>query len=104
MSSMRHDPSHRRGPILGSVTRLSSGSADPRGRNAALSIIVPAKNEADSLPQLIREILEAFRPKVRGAVDSAADSRRQRNHGCFVTLAVHGEYAVATSFAERSDV
>ena len=72
MSSMRHDPSHRRGPILGSVTRLSSGSADPRGRNAALSIIVPAKNEADSLPQLIREILEAFRPKVRGAVDSAA--------------------------------
>ena len=72
MSSMRHDPSHRRGPILGSVTRLSSGSADPRGRNAALSIIVPAKNEADSLPQLVREILEAFRPKVRGAVDSAA--------------------------------
>ena len=72
MSSMRHDPSHRRGPILGSVTRLSSGGADPRGRRAALSIIVPAKNEADSLPQLVREILEAFRPKVRGEVDSAA--------------------------------
>lgn len=72
MSSMRHDPSHRRGPILGSVTRLPTGVADPRGRGAALSIIVPAKNEADSLPQLVREILAAFRPKVRGAVDSAA--------------------------------
>ena len=72
MSSMRHDPSHRRGPILGSVTRLSSGAADPRGRRAALSIIVPAKNEADSLPQLVREILDAFRPKVRGEADSAA--------------------------------
>ena len=72
MSSMRHDPSHRRGPILGSVTRLSSGGSDPRGRRATLSIIVPAKNEAESLPQLVAEILDAFRPKVRGAVDAAA--------------------------------
>jgi dolichol-phosphate mannosyltransferase len=72
MSSMRHDPSHRRGPILGSVTRLSASMADPRGRRATLSIIVPAKNEADSLPQLVSEILDAFRPKVRGEVDGAA--------------------------------
>lgn len=37
----------------------------------ALSIIIPAKNEAESLPRLVREILAAFRPKVEGAVDSA---------------------------------
>jgi dolichol-phosphate mannosyltransferase len=71
MSSMRHDPSHRRGPTLGSATRLSSGGMDARGRRAMLSIIVPAKNEADSLPQLVREILDSFRPKRRGEVDSA---------------------------------
>src|SRR4051812_3798610 len=73
MSSMRHDPSHRRSPILGSVTRVTAGGgtggADLRGRRPALSIIVPAKNEADSLPQLVGEILDAFRPKVRGEAD-----------------------------------
>ena len=72
MSSMRHDPSHRRGPMLGSVTRLSLGGPDPRGRRPTLSIIVPAKDEAASLPQLVREILDAFRPKVRGQADGAA--------------------------------
>ena len=72
MSSMRHDPSHRRGPILGSVTRLPSAEPDARGRRPSLSIIVPAKDEAESLPQLVREITAAFRPKVRGEVDSAA--------------------------------
>jgi len=40
--------------------------ADARGRRSALSIIVPAKNEADSLPQLVNEITAAFRPKTRG--------------------------------------
>lgn len=72
MSSMRHDPSHRRGPILGSVTRLSSSEPDLRGRRPTLSIIVPAKDEAESLPQLVREITAAFWPKVRGAAGSAA--------------------------------
>jgi cellulose synthase/poly-beta-1,6-N-acetylglucosamine synthase-like glycosyltransferase len=71
MSSMRHDSSHQRGPTLGSVTRLNLVGADARGRRPTLSIIVPAKNEADSLPQLVREILDAFRPKVQGAMDSA---------------------------------
>lgn len=68
MSSMRHDPSHRR-PILGAVTRLAPSGVDVRGRRPALSIIVPAKNEADSLPQLITEITEAFRPKVLGLAE-----------------------------------
>jgi len=71
MSSMRHDPSHSRGPILGSVTRLPSADPDTRGRRPSLSIVVPAKDEAESLPQLVREILDAFRPKVRGDVGSA---------------------------------
>lgn len=69
MSSMRHDPSHRRGPILGSVTRLAPAPTDARGRRSNLSIVVPAKNEAESLPQLVREIVAAFRPKVRGDVE-----------------------------------
>ena len=63
MSSMRHDPSHVRGPSFGPSSRVS---ADARGRRPSLSIIVPAKNEADSLPQLVSEIVAAFRPKVRG--------------------------------------
>ena len=57
MTAMRHDPSHARG---------ASPGPDPRERRAALSIIVPAKNEAESLPQLVAEIVDAFRPKVRG--------------------------------------
>jgi dolichol-phosphate mannosyltransferase len=31
-------------------------------RRGTLSIIVPAKNEADSLPQLVEEVIRAFRP------------------------------------------
>ena len=65
MSSTRHDPSHRRA-ILGSVTRLHDAGGEARGRRPSLSIIVPAKNEAESLPQLVREIAGAFRPKVGG--------------------------------------
>ncbi len=64
MTTMRHDSPHRRGPTLGSVTRLSAGPADSRGRRPSLSIIVPAKNEAQSLPQLLAEIARAFRPRV----------------------------------------
>ncbi len=64
MSSMRHDPSHVRGPMPGMASRPSV--ADARGRRSALSIIVPAKNEAESLPQLVQEITAAFRPKLRG--------------------------------------
>ncbi|MDB5352864.1 MAG: glycosyl transferase [Planctomycetota bacterium] len=70
MSSMRHDPSHRR-PILGSVTRLVGDGSDVRGRRPSLSIIVPAKNEADSLPQLVAEITAAFRPKVLGQTEGS---------------------------------
>ena len=58
MSSMRHDPSHRRG---------SAG----RPPAPSLSIIVPAKDESASLPQLVREIVSAFRPRVRGDAGSA---------------------------------
>lgn len=67
MSSMRHDPSHTIAPSRSPASRsATSASVDARGRCASLSIIVPAKNEADSLPQLVSEILAAFRPKVRG--------------------------------------
>jgi glycosyltransferase involved in cell wall biosynthesis len=54
MSAMRQDPSHR----------PASGSSGPR--RGTLSIIVPAKNEAASLPQLVEETAQAFRPLLRG--------------------------------------
>ena len=60
MTSTRHDSSHRRAAMLGPVGR-------PGGRRASLSIIVPAKNESESLPQLVREIAEAFGPKLSGS-------------------------------------
>jgi glycosyltransferase involved in cell wall biosynthesis len=50
MSAMRQDPSHR------------GALASPGARRGTLSIIVPAKNEAASLPQLVEEIVRAFRP------------------------------------------
>ena len=58
MMPMRHDPSHRPGP----TTHLPAGVPEPQGNRAVLSIIVPAKNEAASLPQLVDEIVRAFRP------------------------------------------
>lgn len=55
MSATRHDPPHgtpgRGGPL-------------PSARRGTLSIVVPAKNEAASLPQLVAEVERAFRPLV----------------------------------------
>lgn len=61
MSSMRQDPSHRPGPV--SRTRVpSSGEGSRRECGAWLSVVVPAKNEAAGLPQLVEEIARALRP------------------------------------------
>lgn len=62
MSSIRHDPSHRSVPGTTGGPRPSSG----RPRRGTLSIIVPAKDESASLPQLVLEICQAFRPLVQG--------------------------------------
>ena len=56
MTSMRQDPGHR----LETVGRARSGLPD-RGANA-LSVVIPAKNESKSLPQLVAEIVTALRP------------------------------------------
>ncbi|CAN5855272.1 glycosyltransferase family 2 protein [soil metagenome] len=55
MSSLRHDPSHR--SALAAVT--GTGTV---GKEACLSIGIPAKDEATGLPQLVGEIASAFRP------------------------------------------
>lgn len=58
MASIRQDPSHRPGP----AGRVWAAGSD-RGAGAVgttLSVIVPAKNEAASLPQLIDEIAWAL--------------------------------------------
>src|SRR5437764_10491661 len=62
MSSMRHDPSHRPGPI--GRSRAQAPEENPSSRPAAgvLSVVVPAKNESASLPQLVDEIAQALRP------------------------------------------
>ena len=66
MSSMRHDPSQRPGPIgrsMAQATASPPSQADDRGPgDAVLTIIVPAKNESASLPELLSEIARAFRP------------------------------------------
>ena len=60
MTAMRHDSSHRPGPngrgLLTNVKDLTSGSTE-----GFLSIVVPAKNESASLPQLVEEVAKAFR-------------------------------------------
>lgn len=61
MSSMRQDPSHRPGPV-GRTRVPSSGEGSRRESGALLSVVVPAKNEAASLPQLVEEIARALRP------------------------------------------
>jgi glycosyltransferase involved in cell wall biosynthesis len=62
MSSIRHDPSHRSVPSTTGGSRPSS----VRPRRGPLSIIIPAKDESASLPQLVLEICQAFRPLVQG--------------------------------------
>ena len=63
MSSIRHDPSHRPTPTPtpGTAVRPAGPGVPRRG---TLSIVVPAKNEAESLPGLMDEIARAFRPLV----------------------------------------
>ncbi|WP_406694649.1 glycosyltransferase family 2 protein [Singulisphaera sp. Ch08] len=61
MSSMRQDPSHRPGPV-GRTRVPSSGEGPRRECGVWLSVVVPAKNEAAGLPQLVEEIARALRP------------------------------------------
>jgi len=60
MSSMRQDSSHRLGPV--GRTRVQPGEGSRRECGAWLSVVVPAKNEAAGLPQLVEEIALALRP------------------------------------------
>jgi glycosyltransferase involved in cell wall biosynthesis len=59
MSSMRQDPSQRPGPMGKPRTGAPGAAGD------FLSVVVPAKNEAAGLPQLVAEITRALRPLVR---------------------------------------
>lgn len=70
MSSMRQDPSHRPGPV-GRTRVPSSGEGPRRECGAWLSVVVPAKNEAAGLPQLVEEIARALRPLCNPTVAGA---------------------------------
>jgi dolichol-phosphate mannosyltransferase len=59
MSAMRQDPSHRSGSSGGS---RGQGAGEGPGPESVVSVVVPAKNEAASLPQLLDEIAQALRP------------------------------------------
>jgi dolichol-phosphate mannosyltransferase len=64
MTSFRRDDAHILHP---SETTPSALCPEPgSGRGGMLSIVVPAKNEAGNLPQLLDEIADAFRPLVAG--------------------------------------
>lgn len=65
MSAMRQDPSQRSGPAGWPRVRASvEGTGPGRGVEAGslLSVVIPARNEAASLPQLVDEIAETLRP------------------------------------------
>jgi glycosyltransferase involved in cell wall biosynthesis len=64
MSAMRQDRSHRAGPAGWSRLRAAGDPAERAAR--LLSVVVPAKNEAASLPQLVAEITAALRPLCGG--------------------------------------
>jgi dolichol-phosphate mannosyltransferase len=61
MSAMRQDPSHGSGPAVGSRVR-TAGDQPGWEAGSLLSVVVPAKNEAASLPLLVAEIAGALRP------------------------------------------
>ncbi len=61
MKPRRRDPSHR-ARTSWDAPQWSSRPREPRARPRTLSVIVPAKDEAASLAQLIGEIAEALRP------------------------------------------
>lgn len=66
MLSMRKDPSHGTGPPAGSRWSIREPGRTGEGR---LSVIVPAKDEAASLPQLVKEIVRALRPLTAGRTE-----------------------------------
>ena len=62
MAPMRPDPSHR----AGASTHLPLGPAEGRdvGADVDLSVVVPARNEAEALPTLLDELVAALRPLI----------------------------------------
>ena len=57
MSTLRYDPSHRRRAVgIGRWRRQEAA------RSLFLSVVIPARDEAEALPQLVAEIAEALRP------------------------------------------
>jgi dolichol-phosphate mannosyltransferase len=69
MLSTRHDPPHRPSPVGRVRVHSANGGGDSPARRHGLSVVVPAKNEAACLPQLVEEIALALRPlqEARGA-------------------------------------
>ena len=62
MSRMRRDRGHPlfRGDHPSTVEDASRGES----RGGSLSIIIPAKDEADNLPALVEQVVQAFRPLI----------------------------------------
>jgi dolichol-phosphate mannosyltransferase len=81
MSTLRYDPAHRPGPARTGRPRRrtprdwpapaegDAGKAWGIGREpgSLLSVVVPAKNEAAGLPQLVDEVAQALRPLCDGS-------------------------------------
>ena len=95
MSAIRVDPPHRPG-LKPRLERLALGRAPAHSSShsglstrpsvdALLSVVVPANNEADSLPQLIDEIARALRP-----LSHASETVQPRMEGFEILLVDDG--------------
>jgi glycosyltransferase involved in cell wall biosynthesis len=62
MSIRRHDPPHAPRPYRDPVMGPAAPAPRERERRRTLSIVVPARNEAESLPRLVEEIGAAIGP------------------------------------------
>jgi glycosyltransferase involved in cell wall biosynthesis len=65
MASMRKDPPHRLGlfgPTRDGDPAAADRAVEPAVGLGGLSVVVPAKNEAEGLPRLVAEIAAALRP------------------------------------------
>ena len=100
MSSTRHDPPQRPGPVghpryyrfgdrpqtLDSGTERGGDIRNAPGPEWLLSVVVPARNEANSLPQLVEEITRSLHL----LCDSSGNSRQRNVEGFEIIIVDDG--------------
>ncbi len=90
MASYRRDLAHQRSSVGGLAVSTSSVKG-------VLSVVVPAKNEAASLPQLVNEAIAALRPLVARGENEAPN----RLHGFELVVVDDGSTDETTEVLDR---